>query len=167
MELRLAGIISESVVDGPGIRMVVFFQGCKHNCPECHNPDTHDFAGGYLKSVDSIIDELKKPSLVGGITLSGGEPLEQPAGALELASRCKEIGKNVMLYSGYTWEQITKKAETDKNIAELLTKLDILIDGPFIKEQKDLNLAFRGSLNQRVIDVQKTLLSGEIVEKHL
>jgi anaerobic ribonucleoside-triphosphate reductase activating protein len=102
-EVRIAGIIRESIVDGPGIRFVVFAQGCKHRCEGCHNPQTHDFSQGKLVEIDRIIKEMKKNPLLDGITLSGGEPFEQPEVFGELARRCKELGYHVMVYTGYTF----------------------------------------------------------------
>lgn len=157
MEMRLAGIVKESVVDGPGIRMTVFFQGCPHHCPECHNPETHDFNGGTLFRSEDILAELAKRPLLKGITLSGGEPLSQPAAAACLAKGAAAIGKDVMVYSGFIWEDILDMAAKEPALAELLQHTHILIDGLYEKEKRDLALFFRGSTNQRAIDVPKSL----------
>lgn len=153
MKLRVAGIIEESIVDGPGIRLVVFTQGCKHNCIGCHNPETHSFTGGKLIDIDSIVHMVKSNPLLDGITLSGGEPFEQVKECAILAKKVKELGLSVVTYTGYTFEEILK----DRNLRELLIYTDILIDGKFDIRKKSLILKFRGSTNQRIIDVKKYL----------
>lgn len=153
MKLRVAGIIEESIVDGPGIRLVVFTQGCKHNCIGCHNPETHSFTGGKLIDIDSIVHMVKSNPLLDGITLSGGEPFEQVKECAILAKKVKELGLSVVTYTGYTFEEILK----DRNLRELLKYTDILIDGKFDIRKKSLILKFRGSTNQRIIDVKKYL----------
>ncbi|WP_026394217.1 anaerobic ribonucleoside-triphosphate reductase activating protein [Acetobacterium malicum] len=153
-KVRIAGIVKESIVDGPGIRFVVFAQGCKHHCDGCHNPATHDFNGGNLVDIETIINEMKKNPLLDGITLSGGEPFEQPEGFSELARRSKELGYHVMTYTGYTYETLTKKK--DEQRLRLLKNTDILVDGKFEAAQKSLMLKFRGSKNQRIIDMNKS-----------
>jgi anaerobic ribonucleoside-triphosphate reductase activating protein len=161
-EIRLSGIISESIVDGPGIRMVLFAQGCKHNCDGCHNPETHSFTGGKLYNIDYIIDRVKKNPLLDGLTFSGGEPFEQAEAFSELAVKAKNIGLNVMAYTGYTFERLLE----NNNIAGcsvLLNNTDILVDGRFDKTQRNILLKFRGSENQRVIDVKNSMSSKEIV----
>ena len=153
-KVRIAGIVKESIVDGPGIRFVVFAQGCKHQCDGCHNPATHDFNGGYLVDVDAIINEMKKNPLLDGITLSGGEPFEQPEAFCELAKRSKELGYHVMAYTGYTYETLMEKKNEPR--LRLLENTDLLVDGKFEMEKKSLMLKFRGSQNQRIIDVKKS-----------
>lgn len=153
MKLRVAGIIEESIVDGPGIRLVVFTQGCKHNCIGCHNPETHSFTGGKLIDIDSIVHMVKSNPLLDGITLSGGEPFEQVKECAILAKKVKELGLSVVTYTGYTFEEILK----NRNLRELLIYTDILIDGKFDIRKKSLILKFRGSTNQRIIDVKKYL----------
>lgn len=155
--VRLAGMIGESIVDGPGIRFVVFAQGCKHNCPGCHNPQTHSFTGGKLVSIDSIIDEIKKDPLLDGVTISGGEPFEQALALSELAHRVREMGLNVMTYTGYTFEELIEGSGQKEGWDKLLSETDILVDGPFEIDKKSLLLKFRGSQNQRIIDVKKSL----------
>lgn len=152
-KLRIAGIEEESIVDGPGIRMVIFTQGCNHNCIGCHNPETHSFHGGKLIDIDDIINMVKENSLLDGITLSGGDPFEQSFECSTLARRVKELGLNVVTYSGYTFEEIL----ANENFRELLLQTDILIDGKFDISEKSLMLQFRGSKNQRIIDVKKYL----------
>jgi anaerobic ribonucleoside-triphosphate reductase activating protein len=151
-KIRIAGVVKESIVDGPGIRFVVFAQGCHHHCDGCHNPATHDFKGGNLVEVDAIIDEMRKNPLLDGITLSGGEPFEQAEGFCELARRAKELGYHVMTYTGYSYETLMEK----KDARALLKNTDLLVDGKFEVKNKSLMLKFRGSKNQRIIDVNKS-----------
>ena len=160
--LRIAGIVRESIVDGPGIRFTVFCQGCPHACEGCHNPETHDFAGGKDVSIDRLLEEIDKDPLLAGVTFSGGEPFCQPEGFVELGKRVKERGLNITTFSGYTLEELIELGMQRADIAELLELTDILIDGPFQKELKDLTLQFRGSKNQRVIDMNETRKRGEV-----
>lgn len=162
-EIRLSGIISESIVDGPGIRMVLFAQGCNHNCEGCHNPKTHSFMGGKLYSIDFIMDQVKKNPLLDGLTFSGGEPFEQAEAFSELAVKAKIIGLNVMSYTGYTFEHLLENNNNIAGCSELLNNTDILVDGRFDKTQRNILLKFRGSENQRVIDVKNSKSSKEIV----
>lgn len=161
--LRLAGIVRESIVDGPGIRFTVFCQGCPHGCPECHNPETHDFSGGKDCSIDRLMEEIDKDPLLAGVTFSGGEPFCQAEAFAEMGKRVKERGLSLTVFSGYTYEKLLEMAETDKAVKGLLDITDILIDGPFVKALKDLTLQFRGSSNQRLIDMNRTREMGEIV----
>jgi anaerobic ribonucleoside-triphosphate reductase activating protein len=151
MELRIAGVVKESVVDGPGLRYVVFTQGCPHHCNGCHNPETHDFAGGYTVNIDKILTSINEINLSSGLTLSGGEPFAQAAACAELARQVKKLGLNVLTYTGYYHAQLLQMAEQDSAVADLLAVTDILIDGPFDETQKDLSLEFRGSKNQNII----------------
>ena len=153
-QLRIAGIINESIVDGPGIRLVVFAQGCKHNCPGCHNPETHSFTGGTLVSIDTIIENICKNPILDGITLSGGDPFEQAEVFAELAHKTKALGLNVITYTGYTYEELLKGSK--KNIAwrKLLKETDTLVEGRFELDKKNFLLKFRGSENQRIIDLK-------------
>ena len=162
MEIRLSGVIQESIVDGTGIRYVVFTQGCPHHCEGCHNPDTHDFNGGYLESVNRIIDDFSQNPLLEGITLSGGEPFVQPKPLIKLLKAVRAKGKNVFAYSGFTFEEIL---EAGGDRLELLKLCDFLIDGKFDINKRSLSLQFRGSTNQRIIDVKQSLITGEVVEK--
>ena len=149
--LCINGIVEESIVDGPGLRYAVFTQGCPHHCPGCHNPQTHDPQGGHLIELSEIISAVAENPLLSGITLSGGEPFSQAASCAELARQVHSLGKDVVTYSGYTLEQLQKMAQCDNGIAALLAETDILIDGPYLEEQRDLTLDFRGSRNQRII----------------
>jgi len=162
-EFRISGIVRESVVDGPGIRFVVFTQGCPHHCPGCHNPDTHPFDGGKLVPVSRILEEIRKNPLLKGVTLSGGEPFCQPGPLAELARAVHGDGLDVMTYSGYTFEQLCEKAKTEPDTAALLSECDVLVDGRFVEAEKSLLLKFRGSKNQRILDVVKSLAAGEAV----
>jgi len=163
IKLRLAGVVRESIVDGPGIRMTVFVQGCPHHCKGCHNQHTWDFDGGYEGSVGRIIEEAKKDKLLRGITLSGGEPFAQAEALTQLAIAAKEIGLNVFCYTGYTFEKLMEQSEEHPEYRALLEQCDWLVDGPFIEDQMSLMLHFRGSRNQRILDVPKSLLKGEAV----
>lgn len=153
-QIRVAGIVKESIVDGPGIRYVVFAQGCKHNCPGCHNPETHCFEGGYMIGIDTILQQIKTNPLLDGVTLSGGEPFEQAEAFVELAQKVKNMNLHVMIYTGYIYEEILSKSKSLPSWGELLEAADLLVDGPFIEAQKDYNLKFRGSANQRIIDLK-------------
>ena len=161
--LRIAGVVPESVVDGPGFRYTVFTQGCRHNCKGCHNPQTHDFNGGYLVDTDDLFNEMMEDPLIRGMTFSGGDPFEQPVPLAEHAEKAHAAGKDIMVYSGYTFEQLMERAKSDPATDALLRQTDILIDGPFLLEQRNLELKFRGSDNQRVIDVPRSLAEGRIV----
>ena len=160
--IRIAGVVRESIVDGPGLRLAVFCQGCPHGCKDCHNPDTHDFCGGYDCEISKIVEAVKANPLLDGVTFSGGEPFLQPAAFCSLAAALKEARPdlNLMAYSGYTYEELTEMKDMD--VDELLSKIDLLVDGRFIAEQKDLTLLFRGSSNQRVIDMNLTRQRGEV-----
>ncbi len=161
--LRLAGIVRESIVDGPGIRFAVFCQGCPHHCEECHNPETHDFDGGTVCSIEKLLAEIDKDPLLAGVTFSGGEPFCQPEAFASLARKVKERNLSVVSFSGYTLEQLQELSVRKPAVGELLALTDILIDGPYQKEKRDLTLAFRGSSNQRVIDMNKTRAGGQVV----
>ena len=154
--LRIAGTIGESIVDGPGIRYVLFTQGCPHGCPGCHNPQTHDFAGGKEVDTDLLLTDILKNPFVKAVTLSGGEPFAQPAALAELASALKEKGYHLMCYTGYTFEQLLQREDA----RPLLDKLDLLVDGPFVEAQKSIDLRFRGSANQRILDVPASLAAN-------
>ena len=160
MEIRLAGLEPESIVDGPGYRFTVFVQGCPHNCPGCHNPQTHDFSGGHLADTDDVIAHLGKNPLVRGLTLSGGEPMMQPEPLYLIAKAAKEKGMNVWCYTGFTLEELLRENRADR--MRLLSAVDVLVDGPFRSHERSLDLLYRGSKNQRLIDMPATLKSGTI-----
>ena len=157
--LRIAGTIPESIVDGPGIRYVLFTQGCPHSCPGCHNPQTHDFAGGREVQVSDLLTDITRRSFVKAVTLSGGEPFCQPAPLAELAAALKEKGFHLMCYSGFTFEELLQKEDA----RSLLEQLDLLVDGRFVESRKNIELRFRGSDNQRVLDVPASLAAGSAV----
>ena len=163
MLIRLAGLVPESYVDGPGIRFTVFVQGCPHHCKGCHNPETHDFNGGRLADVDKIFGKITKDPLIKGVTFSGGEPFCQPEPLNYLAGLLKEKGYHVMSYSGYTFEELLEMSKKNSDVKGLLEKLDILVDGRFELSQRSLELKFKGSRNQRLINVPKSLKEGRVV----
>lgn len=161
-KIRVAGIEEESIVDGPGIRFVVFAQGCLHHCIGCHNPESHSLDGGVVMEIDEIINQIKSNSLLDGITISGGEPFLQAKESSILAKKAKELGLTVITYTGYTIEEILKIQNINLDFKELLINTDILVDGKFDISKKSLLLKFKGSSNQRIIDVPKTLQENQI-----
>lgn len=158
--IRLAGVIRESIVDGPGFRFAIFCQGCPHHCPECHNPDTWDFEGGKDTSFERILEEIDKNPLLAGVTFSGGEPFCQAEAFAALAEEIRKRNLDIVTFTGYTYEELLEMSENDHAVKDLLEKTDLLIDGPFIKAEKDLTLQFRGSRNQRIIDMRATEAAG-------
>lgn len=165
--MRIAGFVEESIVDGPGFRIVIFFQGCAHHCYGCHNPETWDFEGGKEVSFDLIKKIIDDNSYADGITLSGGDPLYQIDASTEIAEYAKSKGLDVILYTGFLFEEVLEMTKANQRLKDLLNNVDTLIDGPFILEQRHLSLKFRGSSNQRIIDVKKSLMQNKIVEKTL
>lgn len=163
MNIRVSGIIKQSVVDGPGLRLVVFTQGCPHRCQGCQNPETHDFEGGQDIPVEEILNELDKNPLLKGVTLSGGEPLCRAKELLPLAKGAKQRGKDIVCFTGYTLEELLELMKQDQSLAELLALIDLLIDGRYDRDQRDLTLRFRGSRNQRVLDLLASLERGAAV----
>lgn len=151
-EVRVCGIEPESIVDGEGIRYVVFVQGCPHRCPGCHNPESHPFDGGRVIDIEALFKEISENPLLKGVTFSGGEPFCQPEPLAELARLVHGRGLDVTTYTGYRYEELLQMQ--DQGVAALLKQADILIDGPFILAEKDLTLAFRGSRNQRIITIK-------------
>ena len=158
--VNLAGIVTDSIVDGPGIRTTLFAQGCPHHWEGCHNPETWDFSGGHEATTDQILGIVRFNPISRGVTFSGGEPFAQAAGFAEIARMLKDGGYEVASYSGYTFEELLEGTDEQK---ELLSWLDVLIDGPFVLAEKSLEVAFRGSRNQRIIDVPKSLARGQAV----
>ena len=157
MNMRIAGIVNDSIVDGPGLRLAIFAQGCPHHCPGCHNPESHDFSGGSDMDTEKIIARMDANPLLDGITLTGGEPFEQPDACRILADAAHARGLNVWAYSGYTFEQLCAVPEKRR----LLEACDVLVDGPFLLAERSLDLRFRGSKNQRVLKVAELLAGGE------
>ena len=161
--LRIAGIMRESIVDGPGIRFAIFCQGCPHDCPGCHNPETHDFGGGTEVGIEKILAAIDEDPILKGVTFSGGEPTCQAEGFAALGRAIKERGLDITMFSGYTYEQLLERAKNEPALQELLDLTDLLIDGPYVKAQRDLTLQFRGSRNQRLIDMKATRQEGKVV----
>lgn len=162
MMICIAGIAEDSIVDGPGLRLTIFVQGCPHHCKGCHNPETWDSNGGALMDTDDIIALMDKNPLLDGLTLSGGEPFFQIDACEVLAVAAQSRGLNVWCYTGFTWEAVRDAYEYEP--FELLKHIDVLVDGPFIESQRTLELPWRGSKNQRLIDVQQSLKTGRTVE---
>ncbi|MBS7298308.1 MAG: anaerobic ribonucleoside-triphosphate reductase activating protein [Eubacteriales bacterium] len=163
MNIRLFGLADDSIVDGPGLRFAVFTQGCYHNCEGCHNPNSHDVNGGYDEDTDVIIEKIKANPLLDGVTLSGGEPFLQAKPLTLIADAAKESGLNVMAYTGYTFEELIKGANEDNGWLELLGKLDLLVDGKFVLAERSIELNFKGSRNQRILNVPESLKVGKAV----
>lgn len=165
--IRIAGVVRESIVDGPGFRFVVFCQGCPHGCPGCHNPATHDFEGGYDCDIEKIIAAVDQNPLLDGVTFSGGEPFCQPEAFYNLGVELKKRNLNLLAYTGYTYEELISMK--DKSVDKLLSILDLLVDGRYVKEERDLTLLFRGSKNQRVIDMALTREKNQVIlaEKYI
>lgn len=162
--IRLYGEVSDSIVDGPGLRYSVFVQGCTHCCPGCHNPESQPHRGGTVTSIADLIDRIEANGLVHDVTLSGGEPFEQAKACAELAEALKAKGYGVWAYTGYLYEDLLARAEAgDDTIARLLAAIDVLVDGPFVEALQSYTLTWRGSSNQRVIDMARTRDSGCIV----
>lgn len=165
MSIRLAAYLQpDSIVDGEGIRTVIWTQGCPHHCLGCHNPETHDPLGGAevpLEEVYKIIDTLENQT---GITFSGGDPFMQAGACAKIAKYAKKKGYNIWSYTGYTFEELLKLSKTKKDIRDFLEQVDVLVDGRFVLSKKSLDVLFRGSTNQRIIDVALSLKKGEAVE---
>jgi len=161
--IRLAGVVRESIVDGPGIRYVIFAQGCPHRCKGCHNEATLDFTGGKETEIEELVMDIGKNPMISGVTFSGGEPFSQPEGFVRLAERLKERDFDIVAYTGYTYEELLELQKEDVNMKALLENIDILIDGRFILEKRDLHQQFKGSSNQRYVDMNATREQGGIV----
>ena len=161
--IRLFGLVTDSIVDGPGYRTAIFVQGCPYHCEGCHNPESQPFEGGTVWTLDDVEKKFANNPLLSGITLSGGEPAEQAAPCAELARRAHQKGLNVWTYTGSTLEKLTERARTDDALKQLLAETDVLVDGPFILAQRSLELDFCGSKNQRLIDMNETRRQGKIV----
>lgn len=162
--IRLAADLqSDSIVDGPGLRAVLWTQGCKHHCPFCQNPQTWDFDGGGLIPISVVKDAIDELEGQDGFTFSGGDPMFQPEACLEIAKYVREKGLNIWVYTGFTFEELLKLSKDKPVYKEFLSYIDVLVDGRFKQAEKDLSLLFRGSKNQRLIDVKKTLDNDKIV----
>ncbi len=163
MKIKLAGLVADSIVDGPGFRFTIFTQGCPHHCEGCHNPQTHDFEGGRYADCDKIIEKIHENKLTKGVTFSGGEPFCQPEPCAYLAERLKK-DYHLMSYTGFTFEQLLEMSEKNSDVKKFLGLMDVIIDGKFILSQRSLELKYKGSKNQRTIDVQESLKQGRAVE---
>lgn len=159
--MRIAGTIQDSIVDGPGFRFTVFVQGCHFHCPGCQNAQTHDPAGGAERTVEELISRMRSNPLTDGLTLSGGEPFEQAADCLALARAAHEDGLNVWCWTGYVLEWLLAHGTAEQ--MALLQEIDVLVDGPFLVEQRTLSLPWRGSSNQRVLSIPESLASGKAI----
>lgn len=159
--VRLSGIAYESLVNGPGMRRVFFSQGCTHNCKGCFNPDTHDFNGGEERNIDDLINDVKDNPIITGITFSGGDPFEMAEEFAYMAKEFKVQGLNIWSYTGYTFEEIIANLDKRDGFRELINNIDVLVDGRF-EEDKTGEFRYRGSSNQRIIDVKKSLKQGEV-----
>jgi len=164
MKIRLAADLQkDSIVDGPGIRTVIWTQGCPHNCFGCHNPSTHSFSDGALVDLDLIKSEIDDLVFQDGITFSGGDPMCQAEACYEIAKYARDLGLNIWCYTGFTYEKLLEMSKNNPFYKEFFELLDVLVDGRFVNELKDLNLLFRGSSNQRLIDMKETLKEGKVV----
>ena len=161
MKIRMFGYSPESIVDGKGFRFAIFVQGCLADCPDCHNPESHDLNGGYLMDTEDLIKEFSENPLLDVVTFSGGEPLLQPEPLTEIARAAKDLNLNIWIYTGFTFEDIINQG--DAKVLELLKLADVLVDGRFVKEERSLELKFKGSRNQRLIDLPKTFETGSVV----
>ncbi len=162
LTLRVAGRVQDSIVDGPGLRYALFVQGCPYHCEGCHNQKTWDFDGGEEFTPEQIIEEIRSNPLLTGLTLSGGEPACQAAALLPVARFAKQSGLDIWIWSGNTFEKLLEL--NDPDVLELLRLCDVLVDGPFILAQRTLALEWRGSKNQRLVDLPKSLAVGRYVE---
>lgn len=157
-------IQQDSIVDGEGIRSVIWFQGCSHNCPGCHNPETHDFNAGEIVSLEEMKEQIDELEFQAGVTFSGGDPMMQVEALTELASYVHEKGMNVWVYTGFTFEELMTLAEKNDNYRKALEEIDVLVDGRFVLELRSFDAQFRGSSNQRILDVKKSLEKGQAVK---
>jgi anaerobic ribonucleoside-triphosphate reductase activating protein len=164
MDIRIAGVTDDSVVDGDGYRFTIFTQGCPHHCLRCQNPATWDLHGGKIADSQELLQQALANPLLTGLTFSGGEPFCQPQPLSEIAAAAHTHGLDIWCYSGWTLEQL--QARHDEDTDRLLALIDVLVDGPYIDAQRDLTLHFRGSKNQRVIDMAGTRQQGHIILKY-
>ncbi len=163
-KIRVAGIVSDSITDGPGLRLTLFVQGCERNCQGCHNQSALPLDGGNLYTLQEIMDIIKKNPILSGVTFSGGEPMLQAEALLPLARMIQDVGLDLAIYTGYTFEELINHGNA--SVLELLSLANTLIDGPFILAKKSLKLSFRGSSNQRIINLKDSMKQGiAIVEQ--
>lgn len=166
-KIRIAGTVNDSIVDGPGIRFAIFTQGCPHHCEGCHNPHTHDFEAGELVTLESLLEKIKAYPFLDGVTYSGGEPFCQAEQLYKLGVEIKKLGMNIVTYTGYTFEYLTEHANSQNFYNELLSVTDYLVDGPFELDKRNILLKFKGSSNQRIINVKKSFFEKKVVEAEL
>lgn len=164
MKIRLYGTVNDSIVDGSGLRYVIFTQGCLHHCPGCHNPDSHAIDGGYIEDTEQCLLEIDQNPLLDGVTLSGGEPFLQATALIHFVQKVKKRHLHVMIYSGYTFEEILELGDEEK---KLLSLCDTLVDGKFILSLKSMELLYKGSSNQRIIDIQASLKTHMVIEQEI
>ena len=163
MKIRLAADLqTDSIVDGDGIRTVIWTQGCPHNCPGCHNPSTHDFKSGDLIDIEDVLKRIDNLVFQDGITFSGGDPMCQAEACSIIAKYARGQGLNVWCYTGYTFEELLIMCKSNKHIMNFLNCIDVLVDGKFMMEYRSLDCKFRGSTNQRLIDVKKSLANSKV-----
>lgn len=186
--ISLYGTVPDSIVDGPGLRYAVFVQGCSHHCPGCHNPESQPAEGGTETTLAALLADIRANGLVHDVTLSGGEPFEQPKACAALAAELKRNGYGIWCYTGYLYDDLAGRAEAartqqaqreeagltgnaltegiadDLAVGDLLDSIDVLVDGPFVESRKSLELKWCGSSNQRLIDVPATRRTGSVVE---
>lgn len=186
--ISLYGTVPDSIVDGPGLRYAVFVQGCSHGCPGCHNPESQPAEGGTETTLAALLADIRANGLAHDVTLSGGEPFEQPKACAALAAELKRNGYGIWCYTGYLYDDLAGRAEAartqqaqreeagltgnaltegiadDLAVGDLLDSIDVLVDGPFVESRKSLELKWCGSSNQRLIDVPATRRTGSIVE---
>lgn len=163
--LRVAGFTNESVVDGKGLRFTVFCQGCFHNCPGCHNPETHDSSAGFDINISEIEEMIFSNPLLDGVTLSGGEPMLQPKPLIKLCKGVVERGLGVWVYTGYTFKELMDQNDPDR--LELLALADVIVDGRFELSLRTFEKPFAGSSNQRLLDAKKSIAAGKAVSYNL
>ena len=163
VEIKIFGVANDSIVDGPGLRYSIYTQGCSHHCKGCHNPESWSFEGGQTTTVGALLDDVMKNKLINNVTLSGGDPFDQAKPVASLVRELVKSGYKIWAYSGYTLEELENKAEDNSDIQTILDNIEVLVDGRFEEDKKSLSLKWRGSSNQRVIDMIKTKESGEII----
>lgn len=168
MDIRIAGTVNDSIVDGEGFRFTIFTQGCPHGCKGCHNPQTHDFNGGSIVTQDELLQKIKANPLLDGVTFSGGEPFCQAKALAELGKKIHGLGGlNIVTYTGYTFEELLAGIQNDPSWKELLEETDILIDGRFVEKLKSYDIRFRGSTNQRYLDAKESLRQKKAIDATL
>lgn len=155
--MRVLDIVAGTTVDGPGLRTSIYFAGCTHHCPECHNPESWDMAGGREMSVEEILNRVVEEDF--DVTFTGGDPLAQVDILVELASKIKSIGKSIWCYTGYLYEDVA----ADSSLSRILPYIDVLVDGRFHIDERDVKLLFKGSRNQRLIDVRKSTPEAPVI----